>query len=301
MPGMSETPKAARQVSDEPSPRRLLSTRKVYKGRIWDVVSDSFQLSATGESLTRDYIDHPGAVAVLPMNDAGEILLIKQYRHPVGMDLWEIPAGLLDVEGEDFVAGAARELAEEADLVAGTWNVLADFFNSRVLQRGDPHLPGPGTERRAPSRTPRPHGRGSRNRAPLDPARRRGRGRAGRPPAQPVRRRRNSCRGGSPRRRLPGPAAGGRAVARPSQPALMTGMPAAARSPGDRPPAPDRVDRGITDYLQHMGVERGAGREHPLRVPQGSGALCELPGRRRRPPAVGRHPAPRDGVPAGTV
>ncbi|HSL38638.1 MAG TPA: NUDIX hydrolase, partial [Arthrobacter sp.] len=50
--------------------------------------------------------------------------------HPVGMDLWEIPAGLLDVEGEDFVAGAARELAEEADLIAGQWNVLADFFNS---------------------------------------------------------------------------------------------------------------------------------------------------------------------------
>jgi ADP-ribose pyrophosphatase len=102
----------------------------VYEGRIWDVVSDSFQLSEHGDELVRDYIDHPGAVAVLPMNDAGEVLLMKQYRHPVGMDLWEIPAGLLDIEGEDFVVGAARELAEEADLVAGTWNVLADFFNS---------------------------------------------------------------------------------------------------------------------------------------------------------------------------
>ncbi|MGY4542921.1 8-oxo-dGTP pyrophosphatase MutT (NUDIX family) [Arthrobacter sp. UYNi723] len=130
MPGTPDPPQAARQVSDAPSPRRLLSTEKVYEGRIWDVVSDSFQLSETGESLTRDYIDHPGAVAVLPMNDAGEVLLIRQYRHPVGMDLWEIPAGLLDVEGEDFVAGAARELAEEADLAAGEWNVLVDFFNS---------------------------------------------------------------------------------------------------------------------------------------------------------------------------
>jgi ADP-ribose pyrophosphatase len=107
-----------------------LSTEKVYQGRIWDVVSDTFQLQESGEALTRDYIDHPGAVAVLPMNDAGEILLLKQYRHPVGMDLWEIPAGLLDVEGEDFVVGAARELAEEADLAAGTWHVLADVFNS---------------------------------------------------------------------------------------------------------------------------------------------------------------------------
>ena len=130
MPGIPETPHAARQVSDEPSPRRLLSSRTVYEGRIWDVVSDSFQLHDDGDPLVRDYIEHPGAVAVLPMNDAGEVLLIKQYRHPVGMDLWEIPAGLLDVEGEDFVAGAARELAEEADLIAGQWHVLADFFNS---------------------------------------------------------------------------------------------------------------------------------------------------------------------------
>ncbi|HKS02133.1 MAG TPA: NUDIX hydrolase [Arthrobacter sp.] len=130
MPGNSEATPAARQVSDAPSPRRLLSRERVYNGRIWDVVSDSFKLTAAGDALVRDYIEHPGAVAVLPMNDDGEVLLIKQYRHPVGMDLWEIPAGLLDVEGEDFLVGAARELAEEADLIASEWNVLVDFFNS---------------------------------------------------------------------------------------------------------------------------------------------------------------------------
>lgn len=131
MPGNSETPSSTeRQVLDAPSPRRLVSSRKVYEGRIWDVVSDDFQLSEDSAVLTRDFIDHPGAVAVLPMNDAGQILLLRQYRHPVGMDLWEIPAGLLDIEGEDFVVGAARELAEEADIAAGTWHVLADFFNS---------------------------------------------------------------------------------------------------------------------------------------------------------------------------
>ncbi|MDQ0691667.1 NUDIX hydrolase [Arthrobacter sp. W4I7] len=129
MPGTHEATHVVK-VSDAPSPRRLLSTEKVYEGRIWDVVSDTFQLQDSGEALTRDYIDHPGAVAILPMNNDGEILLLKQYRHPVGMDLWEIPAGLLDVEGEEFQAGAARELAEEADLAAGTWNVLADVFNS---------------------------------------------------------------------------------------------------------------------------------------------------------------------------
>jgi len=130
MPGNSEDTPAGRQVSDAPSPRRLLSRERVYNGRIWDVVSDSFKLTADGDPLVRDYIEHPGAVAVLPMNDDGEVLLIKQYRHPVGMDLWEIPAGLLDVEGEDFLVGAARELAEEADLIASEWNVLVDFFNS---------------------------------------------------------------------------------------------------------------------------------------------------------------------------
>ncbi|MEE2524468.1 NUDIX hydrolase [Pseudarthrobacter sp. J64] len=130
MPGNSETASSVRQVLDAPSPRRLVSSRKVYEGRIWDVVSDDFQLSDNSAVLTRDFIDHPGAVAVLPMNEAGQILLLKQYRHPVGMDLWEIPAGLLDIEGEDFVVGAARELAEEADIAAGTWHVLADFFNS---------------------------------------------------------------------------------------------------------------------------------------------------------------------------
>ncbi|GAB3561737.1 NUDIX hydrolase [Arthrobacter alkaliphilus] len=130
MPGISETPSTIRKVSDMPSPRRLLSSSKVYEGRIWDVVRDAFELGEDTGTLVRDYIDHPGAVAVLPMNVDGEILLLKQYRHPVGMDLWEIPAGLLDVDGEDFVVGAARELAEEADLTAATWNVLADFFNS---------------------------------------------------------------------------------------------------------------------------------------------------------------------------
>src|SRR6478609_4997051 len=104
MPGMSETPNAARQVSDEPSPRRLLSSRKVYEGRIWDVVSDSFQLNDDGDTLVRDYIDHPGAVAVLPMNDDGDVLLLRQYRHPVGMDLWNVLADFFNSPGSSSEA-----------------------------------------------------------------------------------------------------------------------------------------------------------------------------------------------------
>ena len=115
---------------DEQSPRRLIGASTVYEGRIWDVVSEQFKLTDDGETITRDFIRHPGAVAVLVLNDDGQVLLIRQYRHPVRMALWEIPAGLLDEEGEDFVDAAARELAEEADLTARQWYVLVDLFLS---------------------------------------------------------------------------------------------------------------------------------------------------------------------------
>lgn len=117
-------------VADRQSPRRLLNSSTVFRGKIWDVVSDTFVLQDGEESLTREYIRHPGAVAILAMDSEERVLLLRQYRHPVRMDLWEIPAGLLDVEGEDFVAAAARELAEEADLTADTWHVLTDLFLS---------------------------------------------------------------------------------------------------------------------------------------------------------------------------
>ncbi len=116
--------------SDEQSPRRLLGTSTVYAGRVWDVVSEEFTLMDDGEPITRDFISHPGAVAVLVLNDEGQVLLLRQYRHPVRMALWEIPAGLLDEEDEDFADAAARELAEETDLTARQWHVLVDLFLS---------------------------------------------------------------------------------------------------------------------------------------------------------------------------
>ncbi|MUK03540.1 NUDIX domain-containing protein [Vibrio cholerae] len=121
---------ATSSFRDEQSPRRLLGTTTVYEGRVWDVVSEQFTLTDDGETITRDFIRHPGAVAVLVLNDQGQVLLLRQYRHPVRMALWEIPAGLLDEEGEDFVDAAARELAEEADLTAAHWHVLVDLFLS---------------------------------------------------------------------------------------------------------------------------------------------------------------------------
>lgn len=117
-------------LGDEQSPRKLLGTTTVYEGRVWDVVSETFALTDDGEAITRDFIRHPGAVAVLVLDDRDRVLLLRQYRHPVRMALWEIPAGLLDEAGEDFVDAAARELAEEADLTASQWHVLIDLFLS---------------------------------------------------------------------------------------------------------------------------------------------------------------------------
>lgn len=117
-------------LSDSFSPRRLLNSQTVYDGRIWDVVQETFEYAPGMDPLVRDFIDHPGAVAVLVLNEANEVLMINQYRHPVRMRLWEIPAGLMDVEGEPPHLAAARELAEEADLVASDWSVLVDLFLS---------------------------------------------------------------------------------------------------------------------------------------------------------------------------
>ncbi|GER24304.1 NUDIX hydrolase [Zafaria cholistanensis] len=117
-------------LADALSPRRLLSSETVYAGRIWDVRQDTFEYAAGCSPLVRDYIDHPGAVAVVVLDEQERVLLINQYRHPVGMTLWEIPAGLLDVQDEAPQLAAARELAEEADLAAESWQVLVDMFNS---------------------------------------------------------------------------------------------------------------------------------------------------------------------------
>ena len=121
---------AAEELSDLVSDRRTVASETVYEGHIWDVRRDEFELARGAGTLSRDYIAHPGAVSVLVLNDDDEVLLINQYRRPVGMTMWEIPAGLLDVDGEDPAEAARRELAEEADLRAQRWDVLVDFHNS---------------------------------------------------------------------------------------------------------------------------------------------------------------------------
>lgn len=111
--------------NDQPVEIPASSSRLIHKGMVWDLVSDTFDFN--GEELTREYVKHTGAVAVLTVNDSDELLLLKQYRRPVGSYLMEFPAGLLDVPGEPKLDCAKRELAEEANLQANHWEELISF------------------------------------------------------------------------------------------------------------------------------------------------------------------------------
>jgi 8-oxo-dGDP phosphatase len=116
-------------IADEPASLHVRSSSTVHHGMIWDVRRDEVDLG-DGQTVTREVVDHTGAVGVVLLDARDRVLLLRQYRHPVRSYLWEPPAGLLDVAGEDPQVAAARELAEEADLVADEWHVLVDFYNS---------------------------------------------------------------------------------------------------------------------------------------------------------------------------
>ena len=115
-------------VVDVSDPAEVVESAAVFDGHIWDVRRESFRFGDA--ELTRDFVDHPGAVAVLAIDDEDRVLLINQYRHPVRGREWELPAGLLDVAGEPPLEAAQRELAEEADLQAAEWSELVIFHTS---------------------------------------------------------------------------------------------------------------------------------------------------------------------------
>jgi ADP-ribose pyrophosphatase len=124
-------------LADVPVRRAVLDRTVSFHGKVWDVVTERVELgglgrgeSATSEIVTRDFVVSPGAVAVVAYREPGEVLVLRQYRHPVGRELWEPPAGLLDIEGEDPIEAANRELSEEADLVASRWDVLVDVLTT---------------------------------------------------------------------------------------------------------------------------------------------------------------------------
>jgi hypothetical protein len=101
---------------DEPSNPLIVSSDLALKGAVWDIRREVFDYD--GSEIVREFVDHTGAVAVLARDADGNVLVIQQYRHPIRMRDWELPAGLLDMADEAPLAAAKRELEEEADLVA---------------------------------------------------------------------------------------------------------------------------------------------------------------------------------------
>ncbi|GGR78026.1 NUDIX hydrolase [Streptomyces humidus] len=116
-------------IKDTPQAWEIRATQTPFVGNKTSVRTDEVVMP-DGSVVRRDYQVHPGSVAVLAIDDEDRVLLIKQYRHPVRHKLWEIPAGLLDVPGENPLHAARRELYEEAHVKAEDWRVLTDVYTT---------------------------------------------------------------------------------------------------------------------------------------------------------------------------
>ena len=118
---------------------RLLSREEIFQGKVMHVVRDRVSLPDGGNSI-REVALHNGAVAVLPLDDEGNVYMVKQYRYAVGMEMEEIPAGKLDSPEEDPVSAARRELSEETGLVADRLSYLGEYYGSPAILREKIHL-----------------------------------------------------------------------------------------------------------------------------------------------------------------
>jgi ADP-ribose pyrophosphatase len=116
------------ELRDEPFAPEVVSSDLVFQGAVWDVRDDRVRYG-DGE-IRRQYVAHTGAVAIVALDEQERVLLIQQYRHPIRHRDWELPAGLLDIAGEEPLEAARRELAEEADLVAAHWELLVSSWTT---------------------------------------------------------------------------------------------------------------------------------------------------------------------------
>lgn len=116
-------------VADAPASMRVRRSVEVYRGGVVRMRRDHVVMP-DGALAVRDVLVHPGSVGVLALDSHGRVLVLRQYRHPIQRRLWELPAGLLDFPGEEPVAAARRELAEEAHLEASDWRILLDAYTS---------------------------------------------------------------------------------------------------------------------------------------------------------------------------
>jgi 8-oxo-dGTP pyrophosphatase MutT (NUDIX family) len=106
-----------------------VNSETIYVGRIFALRADDVRMPG-GNIARREVVEHYGAVAILALDDDNNVMLVYQYRHPLGRRLWELPAGLLDLGGEPPHITAARELKEEAGLEATEWRVLVDLVSA---------------------------------------------------------------------------------------------------------------------------------------------------------------------------
>jgi 8-oxo-dGDP phosphatase len=134
----------------------VVDTHELLREWLLTVRTDTVRMPDEHDA-ERTVVTHPGAVAVLALDDDQRVLMIRQYRHPVRHELWELPAGLRDADGESPVRTAQRELLEETGYRAREWHTLADYFTSpgfsteRIhifLARGIEPVAGNGYQRR---------------------------------------------------------------------------------------------------------------------------------------------------------
>ena len=132
MTGVDEHPMiviSGSQIVDDPMSWPVEQSTTLAEGQLGNFAQDRVR-TPDGQLMTRDYVTHPGAVGVIAIDDHDRVALVRQYRHAVRHRLVEPPAGLLDVDGEDYLLAAQRELAEEVGLGARTWHLLVDIFTS---------------------------------------------------------------------------------------------------------------------------------------------------------------------------
>ena len=109
---------------------RRVSEREIHKGELLRYVEATFE-GPDGAEFSREVVEHPGAVSVVPVIEEGSaVLLVRQFRAAIGKTLLEIPAGKRDISGEAPETTARRELVEEIGMRAGRLEKLAEFFNS---------------------------------------------------------------------------------------------------------------------------------------------------------------------------
>lgn len=117
-------------VEDVPASWPVIASATTFAGGVVSVRSDTVRSPVDGAEFVRDVVVHPGAVAVVAVDDHEQVLVVRQYRHPVQLRPLELPAGLRDVEGEPAHRTAERELYEEGHIRAATWRVLVDLLPS---------------------------------------------------------------------------------------------------------------------------------------------------------------------------